>query len=464
MLHITRLSVGKKKYLIIYQYMEKMRSFKLPESHPAVLDHAEYNSIPDFDEPVNTFVSELVQLYKPIEFFTKAAPESAVNPTIQRMKEKLDKKLEEIKFQMITELNSLDIGADKYEFYGSIFELAVKHREALVDQQIESGVLPYAPFDDADDILHKEDGTPDYSYQLMLAFQDGKLEDSALLNILDAYQEAVEELQKNFEAELPGLETEFLQGIEVLYKQKLFPLSPEEVRERMRPVRVTLADASATTFENAVGFYDSELQRVDINIDYFGKYGSSELLKSTLWHEWMHAISGRTLIGEVLDESENPDPEEGTYIPVRQQRVGLRFKDSENGRPAWQRFRWLNEAVTEYVSKQVYQGVEKPELLPFMSSYTKEQELLNLLIDNSGGKVDWTTVRAAYFEVIGDDRESRMAAFRAFSGAMRSAYGDGILPRLDDFLKNGNYNNNLDAAIAAMNGGADGMRALLNSR
>jgi len=137
-------------------------------------------------------------------------------------------------------------------------------------------------------------------------------------------------------------------------------------------------------------------------------------------HELLHATSGRALIhqpGNLTNREE-----------IINQRVGLEFKPANN-HPYL--FRWLNEAITEDLNKEMMGNSELD------SSYREERHLLQLLCTFGSTEVPVSVFREAYFENYDPDDPTgeRVPKYKELQRQLMAAYGERILVNLDNVIK-----------------------------
>lgn len=138
-----------------------------------------------------------------------------------------------------------------------------------------------------------------------------------------------------------------------------------------------------------------------------------ENLFSTLVHESIHALEGRTVKLEFEEE----------WFEIEHQRAGVRFF-GENFR-----FKWLNEAITEDLSVKIT-GHED-------NTYGIERELFKFL--TSGGKIPVPEQKFynAFFENYDPDKPygERIPAWNELQQLLKKSFGPNILLRLDKIIQ-----------------------------
>jgi len=132
----------------------------------------------------------------------------------------------------------------------------------------------------------------------------------------------------------------------------------------------------------------------------------------TYTHELFHALSGQALIRE------------GRY---KTQKTGLYFTAGET-----YRFRWLNEAVTETLARQL-----PVEVFFEDGVYENEREIYKLLQTKGKIPIDKKLFLNAYFENYDHKLPygERMPEWKKLSAAINYAYYPGFLVKLDNFIE-----------------------------
>lgn len=173
----------------------------------------------------------------------------------------------------------------------------------------------------------------------------------------------------------------------------------------------------------------------------------SKALPKILFHELLHAVSGRTVIkSQVVDDIEGYG--EFTDTDIIHQRTGTRIGSPRGeGLEMKQRFHWLNEAVTEQLTWRLL-GKKIPEPKSVMerlmskkyegsATYVPERKLFDLLLQKGSTPLDEKLFLAAYFEDFDPEKPNPIPAWKAMTKAVRESYGSNMLLELDKMIKSG---------------------------
>src|SRR3989344_3794392 len=172
---------------------------------------------------------------------------------------------------------------------------------------------------------------------LFILFEDGLVSDKVFEEMVRVYVKLWEKRQEQFHERIPQILATFRDTALQAIKEGKLPITEELLEERMGDTRVYLAD-DLQIKQCTSGDYD--VGEGAIRVAYRENIEAQE---KTVFHEMIHALSGRTILIE-----------EKGYFPdemLEHQRVGFRFNVyDKNGDWAGKRFRWLNEAVTEEIA------------------------------------------------------------------------------------------------------------------
>lgn len=219
---------------------------------------------------------------------------------------------------------------------------------------------------------------------------------------------------ERIKGKLAGLE-ESAHGSKPQIDQKIvqflspFGLDPTVTSARLQKLGVTFKDPLWESDTQRISGYKEGSRDVVIS-------ASSGDWEADYIHEALHYLSGKTIL---LENGQSVD----------YQRMGLAINSRQQGDD---RFVWLNEAVTEPLSKSILQRESKDG-----TSYTKEQGLLDLLLIKGSSLIDRNMVIQAYFENYDADKPygERIPQWKAFNSAVNSAYSPGFLTRLDKYVQ-----------------------------
>ena len=196
-------------------------------------------------------------------------------------------------------------------------------------------------------------------------------------------------------------------------------LSDEFIQRRLAGVKVYISDPLRDLMRsrNWQGGYNPSSHAIYISAYDFEEDKSLEILNATLIHEFLHALSGKTLVQFGVDNDGN----------VSEQKMGLAFHAGEN-----ERFGWLAEAVTEDLTNKILKR-EKDEI------YAEEQELFSLLQNSGATQIPIELFYAANFEnydpTAGDRKESAIPKWHQLRRVISESYSPTFLVNLDQFAK-----------------------------
>lgn len=244
---------------------------------------------------------------------------------------------------------------------------------------------------------------------LTYAFENNLLDNELWLEIVRNHKTKFLEKSKEFDENIkPEFQADFLASITDLSYRGILPLSIGRITKTLEMITVKLDDAIEHSFDEKNGSYDSEQNLALIGSRNF-RY--KKILYKIYVHEIMHALSGKTVRVEV----------EGDYESMlKPDRVGLRIIN---------KFRWLNEAITESVTQLMYdKGGD---------SYVNERKLLDYIIQKSG--VPLQDFYNAYFEHYNpeekDTDNGAISNWKKLNQKLNSTLGERFLVHLDDEIK-----------------------------
>ncbi len=172
----------------------------------------------------------------------------------------------------------------------------------------------------------------------LLDYRLENVSDEILESMIVAHVENFKKSLENFESDLPNWQVSFKARIAEKIRSGEYHLSMETLERRIANTRVVLGDALRDDLtSDKGGMFISDKEDAMISQQEFVD-GRGE---KVYVHEMFHALSGRTIIGKEIKDS---DSNEYEGIDFATSRVGLRI-----GR----RFGWLNEAVTESLTQDL---------------------------------------------------------------------------------------------------------------
>ncbi|OGE86335.1 MAG: hypothetical protein A3J48_02450 [Candidatus Doudnabacteria bacterium RIFCSPHIGHO2_02_FULL_46_11] len=240
-------------------------------------------------------------------------------------------------------------------------------------------------------------------------------------NHLDIFNKKSAEFNKVIATFVPQLRAYLSQAIE----KGVLPLEPE-VLPRLDSLSIKMRDPLLSAFEEINGEF-----RIWANEIVISEYTVGDL-KSNIVHEIFHALSGRTIVGRNLT-FEDIRIGEFEMLDANHQRIGLRFVPMEPNSPALAekytpRFRWLNEALTDYLMQRVL-GANAS------MSYNSEIRLFRLLAEKA--QIPENLFVEAYFENYKTDvpRDERIPKWKELWERLNKAFGSGFMVRLDQLVE-----------------------------
>ncbi|HEY9584771.1 MAG TPA: hypothetical protein VJI33_04325 [Candidatus Paceibacterota bacterium] len=296
--------------------------------------------------------------------------------------------------------------------------------------------------------------------------------------ILIHNQRSLEKKEKYFnEHILPELKAKLLEAVQNFSKHDLLPFTVDQVRQVMEGIHFSIKDPTAAYLENNAGSYNpnsntvlisssiieshvgavEEEQKKELSAraeelleEIFGTPKRTEQEKKIeeenlkfkkqypfhiFTHEVLHVLSGKTIV-KVTPEK---DDEMESFV---HRKVGL-------GHPGARgvRFKWLNEAVTEYLTCELTGDKDRKFV-----GYKKEMELFDLLRKSGKVKIPADIFIAAYFENFDPalSEEKRLENWKSLRQKLAEAYDHDYIVKLDrDIQEKG-----LDYAINSLKGNA----------
>ncbi len=212
-----------------------------------------------------------------------------------------------------------------------------------------------------------------------------------LMKFLVVHFERVQEQQKFLERIVPEIKNEFKEAVTEAVEQGLLPASVIQVVDRIDDIQVWLKDELFTLVkDNSQNDATTKLGtfnawgHVMVNNILFKDSEEDTLrnIKETLFHEFMHELSGRSLsMRHHVDFAKQE-------FPVLK-KVGTQIR---------QRYTWLNEAITEWLTlKLIGAQYDESDMTQYKGSqsYIKERKELDRLISLG---LEEEVILAAYFQ------------------------------------------------------------------
>jgi len=253
--------------------------------------------------------------------------------------------------------------------------------------------------------------------------------DDFLLETLKTYNKEINRIRKETLGNIDQMRQDFMPNFKDFVQRYDLAVNWSEIEHKFNTVSYDLFDqyySKSERDEYKTGDYDKDSHVARVEISPF-----SRVPFGTLQHEHLHAISGRKNVLELFSRGLSSDNQ--VYITRRLPRLGASF-DRSRSHP--ERFRWLNEAITEDINVDIKKNVLKEgEYFEFEDSYDRERELFKLILAGGKQAIPAQLFYQAYFESDTDnpaDLKRRQELYQAIS----EAYGSPrFLVELDDMIK-----------------------------
>lgn len=295
------------------------------------------------------------------------------------------------------------------------------------------------------------------------AIKDNKFPSDIWYKMIDINRQRFIDKNEIFvEKLLPELKEYFLVIVKEAISKGIIPVSMLEIESAVNDLKCGLIDSTIAALEEIGGLYDSEVNSISISSVHVSLFESASRVKDqlpskklknimeSLWgseynkfiskheneldeqiiesrnninhvfvHEVLHYLSGKTIVAEKIDPYDIYDYE------VKQ--VGLKHVGA-----AKERLRWLNEAVTEFLTRELINTSSS-----FTDSYNKEIELFNLLCTSGRSEIPKSTFIQAYFENYDSSKpeEERLVAWKTLLLSLKDNYSKDFIVRLDNVTR-----------------------------
>lgn len=228
-----------------------------------------------------------------------------------------------------------------------------------------------------------------------------KLEDSDLEKIvrrhLDLYFKKVEK----FNEVVPEIFARFRDSALEAIKQKYLPITEELLESRIGVTRVALGD-NLLMEDHHLARHNVALDKIEIS----QKHRTVEEVEESIFHELVHAISGRTIIMN--------NEKDDIVQDIEHQRMGLVFnKVNSEGAYIGKQFGWLNEAITEDIAAYLVKRETR--------AYKKERSKLKELYEKGLSR---DVLYKAYFENYEPTLKDKVPAWKEFTKEINTIYPD----------------------------------------
>ena len=257
---------------------------------------------------------------------------------------------------------------------------------------------------------------------------DGNLDEkqvAVFLDILKANKEGIfYQARELFRDSISKSVAEFKDSMIESINNGDLPISQDELEKRMKNLTFGLVDPLISTLQGASGAAYHSLGQTHIDISTL-LYG--EEIKSTVFHELLHAISGK---------SNNHGEDSGSDKVV--DKIGLSFSPQKGEGIVYNdfllnRFSWLNEAMTENLTMEFDVQKNGEDIPSEKRSYLFERKLLAKLIKNG---ISDETLRQAYFEQykLTEPGEHRQPNMQKMFKEVGDKFYKGFFVDLDDYI------------------------------
>lgn len=243
--------------------------------------------------------------------------------------------------------------------------------------------------------------------------------------MLNYHVQRFTEKQRRFGAVIAAQKAGFIERITTAVAVGLIPDRLDLYRRRVENVHVDLLDGLTCSLEGLYGLYEPEINRISI-----ASQAEGGQLKNVFTHEFLHLISGRTIVRIRRVKS---SPYDYDKYDVDHQKVGLRIMG---------RWLWANEALTEILTNCLTGYANS-------SFYTRERELYSLLrggetnefyspfISDRRPELPQSLFINAYFENFDPNSvdQRNVPAWKELYRAINESYRPGFFTALDSFVR-----------------------------
>lgn len=231
---------------------------------------------------------------------------------------------------------------------------------------------------------------------LFVKIVDGSIPNELLCAVAKRHIEHIHEQEKELEKIVTETKQEFKEAVKTAVAENRLPLSAAEALQRIDSVEVTLTDKMKSIRSSALGDSADSGEITVNNIQLRPQL--IPRLKKTLFHEFLHELSGKSVTIMTKTEEFFYGPQKVHDVSHRKSGIALHKPNSSVAR-----YTWLNEAITEWLAIKLskYNGdSDKEGGYSGSFSYTEERRELDRLFASG---LEEITAAEAYFENISSD-------------------------------------------------------------
>ncbi|KKW19970.1 MAG: hypothetical protein UY63_C0004G0055 [Parcubacteria group bacterium GW2011_GWA2_51_10] len=215
------------------------------------------------------------------------------------------------------------------------------------------------------------------------------------VRIVQGNELVISQLQKTVQKEFPAVRTAFRESLpEFLADYHISEPVVRTVTKRLTGTQVRVVDGLSARVEAIGGFYSPGTHTIFVAAHYVNE-NTKQQLTEIEEHELFHAISGRLVYEEATTERSELDDIQSTFTSHDDGRIGLHFMPPYFLDNNTQRFRWLNEAVTERLRIEYAKKRNSP--LTY-NTYLNEQKILEFLCKKGKREIPFEIFVRAYLE------------------------------------------------------------------
>lgn len=244
------------------------------------------------------------------------------------------------------------------------------------------------------------------------AIADGRISDDVVLQVSENHVAEIEIRKRALEIESAQQKDGFKKSVEVAIRKGELPQEVALMLSRIDRTKVRLDDRLLSVSSTVSG--ESHMDGdVSVTTDFFYDFDWKDRLRETLFHEFVHTIAGEEIVLKDKHSSRGDEIIEESLV-LKKSGVVIGGKN-----------RWLNEAITEYVTGillDIYvEDIRKDDTgitrVVGHRSYSSEQDKLKELVKRGLSK---DKIINAYFEnILPRDSKSDKKQGSAFGDLMR---------------------------------------------